>query len=115
MAEIIDSREKIDIYVDECFICCNTIKCLICIKCQYKACMSCIEQFIISSDSAECFHCGYQYSEEILSVIFDKEIVEKVVLIDDDCDDDKSDEDEIEEKEKRERKGKRSYCKKSCR
>jgi len=104
MAEIIDSREKIDIYIDECLICCNTIKCLICTKCQYKACMSCIEQFIISSDSAECFHCGYQYNEEILSVIFDKEIVEKVVLIDDDesdeSDDDKLDEDNVEEKEK---------------
>lgn len=76
MAYIIDSREKINIITAECLLCCNEEKCIICVKCDHKACKSCIEQFIISSDSSECFHCGFQYSEELLDVIFIKEIVE---------------------------------------
>ena len=77
MVELIDSREIIRLEFNECLLCCEEKECIVCNKCNNKACKSCVEHYIISSDSSECFHCEYHYNDEILNIIFEKEYIEK--------------------------------------
>lgn len=95
MLGIIDIREKIEVIVDECSICCYKNKCIICAKCSHVACIYCIKKFVITTDTTECFHCSVNLSDEFLNVIFEKEYVEVCHNIDDELID-KSDNEELE-------------------
>lgn len=62
----------------ECSVCCAEVKSAIsCLACKYISCISCAQQFLLSTHNARCMNCSHAWDELFIRNTFPKSWVEK--------------------------------------